>query len=198
VFARLQSLRRPARAQELAEALSIHPNSVRLHLDRLAREGLVRRVEVAQDLGRPHHEWSIDPAARPLGRRPRAYADLAQWLARTLDDSVDGGHIEQVGRTIGRDLAPAGRGRPVDALEAVLASMGFQPRRAEPGTSVCFRLDNCPYRDAAERAPDVVCTLHRGLTVGLLDVLAPEAELVEFVPKDPAAAGCLLKVTEIS
>jgi hypothetical protein len=41
---------------------------------------------------------------------------------------------------------------------------------------------------------EVVCTLHRGITRGLLDVLQPAAKLKAFVPKDPADAGCLITV----
>jgi len=40
----------------------------------------------------------------------------------------------------------------------------------------------------------VVCTLHRGLTRGLLDVLEPKAKLVGFVPRDPDEAGCLVEL----
>jgi hypothetical protein len=37
----------------------------------------------------------------------------------------------------------------------------------------------------------VVCTLHRGMTRGLLGALDPTAELAGFVPRDPDRAGCL-------
>jgi len=40
----------------------------------------------------------------------------------------------------------------------------------------------------------VVCTLHRGLTQGLLDALDPPAALRSFVPKDPDRAGCLIEI----
>jgi len=39
---------------------------------------------------------------------------------------------------------------------------------------------------------EAVCTLHRGITRGLLDVLQPQAKLAGFVPRDPYAAGCLI------
>jgi hypothetical protein len=39
----------------------------------------------------------------------------------------------------------------------------------------------------------VVCTLHRGITRGLLDVLHPDAKLTDFVPGDPETAGCLIE-----
>ena len=40
----------------------------------------------------------------------------------------------------------------------------------------------------------MVCSLHRGITRGLLDALDPETELAAFVPKDPDAAGCLIEL----
>jgi hypothetical protein len=40
-----------------------------------------------------------------------------------------------------------------------------------------------------------VCTLHRGITRGLLDELAPDAKLIDFVAKDPDTAGCLIEVS---
>jgi hypothetical protein len=39
-----------------------------------------------------------------------------------------------------------------------------------------------------------VCALHRGLTRGLLDRIAPTATLTRFVPHDPDQAGCEIDV----
>jgi hypothetical protein len=39
-----------------------------------------------------------------------------------------------------------------------------------------------------------VCTLHRGMTRGLLDAIAPRTRLAGFVPRDPDAAGCLIEL----
>jgi len=41
---------------------------------------------------------------------------------------------------------------------------------------------------------DVVCSLHRGLTLGLLDRIAPAARLTRFVPHDPDRAGCEIDI----
>jgi hypothetical protein len=41
---------------------------------------------------------------------------------------------------------------------------------------------------------DVVCTLHRGLTRGLLDQVSPTARLARFVPHDPDRAGCEIEI----
>jgi hypothetical protein len=45
---------------------------------------------------------------------------------------------------------------------------------------------------------EAVCTLHRGITRGLLDVLQPQVKLAGFVPRDPDAAGCLIELTGVT
>ena len=55
-------------------------------------------------------------------------------------------------------------------------------------------LRNCPYREAVLQNPPAICSLHRGITLGLLDRLAPAARLTGFVPHDPRSAGCLIQV----
>ena len=61
------------------------------------------------------------------------------------------------------------------------------------GAVVC-ELTNCPYRVPAKENPDVVCRLHRGLTEGLLERLAPGSRLARFEPHDADEAGCMLEV----
>jgi predicted ArsR family transcriptional regulator len=80
-------------------------------------------------------------------------------------------------------------------MQTTFAALGFQPRqRDEGGGTVVYCLDNCPYRDAARENQQVVCTMHRGMTRGVLDVLAPSARLVDFEPHDPDTAGCLVTI----
>jgi predicted ArsR family transcriptional regulator len=77
----------------------------------------------------------------------------------------------------------------------VLTALGFHPQiDLRPDGWLSCRLDNCPYRDSVRENQEVVCTLHRGLTRGLLDRLAPAAELARFVPHDPDRAGCEIDV----
>ena len=80
-------------------------------------------------------------------------------------------------------------------MHAALAALGFQPRREVDDTgALTYRLCNCPYRDAVRESQDVVCTLHRGMTRGLLDAMAPDTKLAAFVPRDPDVAGCLIEL----
>jgi predicted ArsR family transcriptional regulator len=196
LFALLGELKRPAGTAELADRLELHPNGVRLHLERLERAGLVARARAHQARGRPPDAWTIAPDARPEGEAPRAYQDLGRWLARAMR-SRSGGlrSVEATGRQIGRELAPRGTQLDPDALETVLVTLGFQPTvTLREGDRLTFCLRNCPYRDAVRENQPVVCTLHKGITRGLLDVLDPNARLAGFVPHAPDEAGCLIEL----
>lgn len=197
LFAALGELRRPAGTEELAEGLDLHPNGVRAHLEQLREAGLVTRERTRQARGRPRDMWSLAPDAQPGGEPPTAYTDLGRWLSRVVGSGRTSLRaVERTGREIGNELAAEGSdASPEERMHAMLASLGFQPRRevaADGGLT--YRLCNCPYRDAAAESTDVVCTLHRGLTRGLLDGIAPETTLAGFVPRDPHAAGCLIEL----
>jgi predicted ArsR family transcriptional regulator len=197
LFALLSDLRRPIGTGELGERLGLHPNGVRLHLERLREAGLVERARTRQALGRPRDMWSIAPEARPGGDPPTAYADLGRWLARAIARRKTGLRaVESTGREIGRELAPdEGSSSAEEKMHAALVSLGFQPARdVESPPRLTYRLRNCPYRDAVRESQATVCTLHRGMTRGLLDVIAPETKLAGFVPRDPYAAGCLIEL----
>jgi predicted ArsR family transcriptional regulator len=195
LFALLSDLGRSASTEELAEQLMLHPNGVRSHLQRLERAGLLIRRRVALPRGRPRDEWTISPDARPGGDPPQAYANLARWLARTIPVTPERlVEVEEAGRDVGHELAAGAAGSPAQVLGDVLAALGFQPEAEWHDGRFSCRLRNCPYRDSVRVNQDVVCTLHRGLTRGLLDRVAPTAKLARFVPHDPYRAGCEIEI----
>jgi predicted ArsR family transcriptional regulator len=187
----------PVRTDVLAAGLGLHPNGVRRQLERLQEAGLVERRRVRRGAGRPHDEWSPARGASPGGERPRAYGDLAGWLARAIPASAGRLRaVERTGREIGRELVPAGGGGALEIFGDVFAALGFQPAiDVKADGSVRCRLCNCPYRDAVRANQEVVCGLHRGLTEGFLAELAPGARLRSFEPGDPDRAGCLVEVS---
>jgi predicted ArsR family transcriptional regulator len=195
LFGLLGETRRPMGTEELARRLDLHPNGVRMHLERLREAGLITRERTRQARGRPRDMWLISPDARPGGDPPTAYADLGRWLARVISPGRTSlRRIEATGRLIGRELAPEGPCAPEEKMHAALASMGFQPRREPDRAGLTYRLCNCPYREAVQENAEVVCTLHRGMTRGLLDAISPETELEGFVAREPYAAGCLIQL----
>jgi predicted ArsR family transcriptional regulator len=197
LYRALIGLRRPATTEELAAEVALHRTGVLMHLRRLEAAGLVERHRIRQPRGRPRDAWSVAPGASPSERRPEAYADLATWLAAAI--TAGSGRLEEVeaaGRRLGRELAENGPAVPAEEhIQATFAALGFQPRRRSTGEGrLCFELGNCPYRAAARANQPVVCTLHRGLTRGMLDVVQPSAELRSFVPRDPDEAGCIVEI----
>lgn len=196
LFALLCELKRPAGTAELAEHLGLHPNGIRLHLERLADEGLVERARAQTARGRPPDAWRVARDARPAGTAPSAYEDLGKWLARALGSRRRGLRgVEETGRLIGRELAPDAAGSPGEALETTLIALGFQPT-AQPreGGGLTFCLGNCPYSAAVRENQAAVCALHKGITLGLLDVLDTHARLDTFEPHDPDEAGCVIGI----
>jgi predicted ArsR family transcriptional regulator len=199
LFALLGELKRPAATLELAERLELHPNGVRIHLERMNQAGLVERARVRDRRGRPPDAWTISAEARPGGRDPRAYRDLGRWLARALKARRRGLRgIEETGREIGRELAPGDKTADRATFEASLTALGFQPAAHPTPDGITYCLHNCPYRDAVRENQPAICALHKGITLGLLDVLAPEAKLSGFVPHDPDRAGCLIELRSLS
>lgn len=196
IFALLVEQRSAKSTEELAGLLGMHANGVRRHLERLHEAGLVERRRNRGARGRPGDRWLIAAGARPSGESPSGYADLARWLARATPSGPGRLRaIERSGREIGRELAPIHADDPIEGFRAAIAALGFQPaiERHDGGGFTC-RLENCPYRDSAMENPDVICTLHRGLTAGLLEILDPGARLIRFERRDPRRAGCLVGV----
>ncbi len=200
LFRAIGELRRPVTTQELAARVERHPNTVRIQLRRLADAGLLERRVTRRPRGRPRDEWAIARDARPAGRPPQAYLQLSRWLARAAGASGSLASIERAGRDIGRELAPeAGARGTAAAMQHALVALGFAPRReAVAPRSLRFTLANCPYREAVRQDQAAVCSLHRGITAGLLDGIDPGARLAGFVPKDPYAAGCLIDVEGVA
>ncbi len=195
IFTFLVEKRGPAGTEELAEHFGLHPNGIRRHLERLLEGGFVTRSRVPIAKGRPRDSWSVSPDAHPGGQRPRAYADLATWLARAIPaSSTRLREVERTGREIGRQLAPPARGDTAEDLRDALAALGFEPTLERTELGFACSLGNCPYRDSARESPEIVCTMHRGITAGILAELDPKAKLTQFEPRDPERAGCAIEV----
>jgi predicted ArsR family transcriptional regulator len=197
LLAALADLRRPASTDELAARVARHPNSARVQLQRLADAGLIERRRQAGPRGRPRHLWAIRADARPGGAAPEAHADLGRWLARAVRGGSTLENVEAAGRQIGREIAPDAAGGGVrQAMQDALTALGFAPR-SEPTERGGLRyvLGNCPYREAVAENQPVVCTLHRGMTQGLLEGFASSRRLTAFVAKDPYTAGCLIDLS---
>jgi predicted ArsR family transcriptional regulator len=175
-------------AQGIASVLELHVSTVRFHLDQLEEARLVRR-EPGGDRrrGRPRVLYTaVHEAEGAEGSREQLIEVLAGALAGTDSDQGRSSAI-RAGRGWARGLL-AERSGSVDrrsGLLEVLDRLGFDP--APEGDAV--RLRGCPFRDAARRHPQVVCSVHLGLVQQLLDGDhdgggPPEVRLLPFVEPD--------------
>lgn len=178
MYRELAAATAPLSAQELADALGLHANTVRLHLERLREVDLVEvEAQHRGTVGRPQHRYFLAPGAPGLGFDPPAHALLAGLLAALAeqigarpDDATDTGY------TWGIEAGNRARSRNcVTALVGELAQLGFEPDAvpADGASEGATRIEflHCPFRELAEAYPELVCNLHRGLCEGVVDAV---------------------------
>lgn len=176
VLALLRRSDQPLSVAEVAEAMDLHVNTARFHLDGLVDDGLAARTaEPRETPGRPRILYSSEG----LSPGPRSYELLAQMLTgfvSSLED-VDTATVE-LGKAWGRHLVErAAPSQRVDAEEALsrldrmLDAVGFQPEAHATEEGAEVRLRHCPFQEVAQQHPDVVCAIHLGLMQGALDEL---------------------------
>ncbi len=166
-------------ANDLAERLGIHANTVRLHLERLREVGLVDVEAVHRGtVGRPQHLYFLSAGAPGLGFDPPAHALLAGLLAALAERvGADGAEAAEIGRVWGAEAGGRTRSQScVRALEGELGRLGFEPAMEPEPTGDGTRTTrieflHCPFRELAEAYPELVCNLHRGLCEGVVDAV---------------------------
>jgi predicted ArsR family transcriptional regulator len=177
---------------ELAARAKLHANTVRFHLDRLERAGLVRRhLEPRRTPGRPRFTYT---AARRAPEQ-RSYRLLAQMMAsfmtQALPDPTKA--ATSAGRSWGRYLTQGPRpfsrtddAAAVTTLVDLLDTMGFAPQAVTQQAQVVqpaeIHLHNCPFREVAQENQEVVCAMHLGLMQGALAELRSGVSATELRP----------------
>lgn len=182
---------------QVADALGLHGNTARAHLEGLAAAGLVIRSQrPAQGRGRPSMLYRADVWA-PADPRVRDYAHLAAALAtmitRTSADPVADARMAGAawGTAMVEGKLPSTARRARREVVDVLADLGFDPAPNDRLTSVALR--RCPLLDVARTHTQVVCQVHLGLVQGAMHEMghdAPDADLLPF--SEPGACRLYL------
>jgi predicted ArsR family transcriptional regulator len=171
MYRELAGSTRGCSAQELADSLGLHANTVRLHLDRLREAGLVEVEAVHRGtVGRPTHIYSLAPGAPGLGFDPPSYTLLSGLLAALAERvGADGTEATEIGRAWGVEAGKRTRSRScVKALVGEMQRLGFEPETETAGKTADMAFTRCPFRELAEAYPELVCNLHRGITEGIV------------------------------
>ncbi len=174
----------PLATADIADSLGLHVNTVRPHLERMREVGL---LEVQSDnrgsVGRPQHRYLLAADAPSLGLEPPTFPVLARMLLRAARLAGTGAEeAADAGREQGRADGATVKRRPcLDALVSELDRLGFDPEAVGDDESATVAFAHCPFRELAEANPDLVCSLHRGLVEGFVEVVGEgEVDVVEF------------------
>jgi predicted ArsR family transcriptional regulator len=172
IYLELARAAAPLATAEIAEALGLHPNTVRPHLERMREVGLLEVVSAARGaVGRPQHRYSLAADAPALGFEPPAFPVLARMLLRLAAQArLPAADAIEAGREHG--AAAAARIDPAvpceEALLAELAALGFDPAAVGDDDGVTIGFTRCPFQELAQANPELVCSLHRGLVEGFV------------------------------
>ncbi len=204
---------RPIDAAEAGEAVGLHRNTARVHLDVLANAGLVtRRFEERTTPGRPRVLYAAArTGAGGTDRLPEdtGYRDLARLLADQLTEvAYTRNEAMRAGRRWAASLAGkslSGRATtPVEAIQAaaqILERLGFDPEPDPEHDPHRILLHRCPFAEVARENRAVICGIHLGMlraTFERLDTSLEVAGLDSFVTDDPLLCIVRLATKSIS
>jgi predicted ArsR family transcriptional regulator len=175
----------PLNVNAIAEALSVHANTVRFHLDALIDTGRVERL--LGDIAGPGRPPTVYRASRSMSRHgPTNYRLLATMLTAHLAATArnPAKTATELGRGWGPSLidppAPGARATKPAAVTksevltqvvAALDELGFEPEQHNGGRSTQIRLRHCPFLDLVGDHGNVICSLHLGLMQGAMTQL---------------------------
>ena len=196
-------------AGEVAERFNLHPNVARHHLEKLTAGGYlvvaVGRADGTRTAGRPSKQYRVSELDHSLNFPPRRDNLLGTLLARALEKlPVEEAETlaEEVGFDYGRGLAariePTDGHRTVKAALAVVADAltahGFAAHTESVGTSLTIVNDHCPFGEAANLYPHVVCAVDRGMIRGLMAGLYGETQPVFESTRPDGGDHCVARV----
>lgn len=167
VLRALRDMSAPAPLADVAEAVGLHANTVREHLDVLVAEGQVTTAhERSGARGRPRALYRLTAAGALAGDPGVEALRLAGIILEAFgqDEAKARATAVAAGARWGDELAVALAGveSPVDRLLVALGAVGAEPSlhgAVDDGIG-CVHVERCPFRALAAVRPDVVCAIH--------------------------------------
>jgi predicted ArsR family transcriptional regulator len=194
----------PVGRDEAAAAVGIGRALAVYHLDKLVGAGLLTASyqrppgRGGPGAGRPAKVYTRSGREFAVTVPPREYELAARLLAGAVESDRCGrsrkalhGAAQQLGAELGKRCRPGdvpGRGAR-RAVETALCEHGFEPWSDGDGT---VRLRNCPFRQLAQRYPDVVCGMNLALIEGLVAGLRASGLRPVL---DPRPGHCCVAIT---
>jgi predicted ArsR family transcriptional regulator len=181
----LQTLlsRQKCTINELAEAVSINPISVRHHITRLEAEGLVTSAEERHGVGRPRRLYYLTEDG--LERFPSRYLRFTIRLLEQMKDTMPEAMVSSLFRQMAEDVASEYEAKingldmeqRLDLVTKLLSSEGFTVEWEQQGNEYLIREISCPYYHIGQSHPEV-CSVDQTLISAMLSVPAEKVKCV--------------------
>ena len=168
-------LRRASRTvDELAQALGLSGNAIRVHLMALERDGLVQQHGRRASGGKPASTYTLTPEAEALF--PKAYAQLLSLVLANVLARHGRTELASVLRTVGQELAhalvPRGAGDALDdrlgLAKRVWGDLGGLAEVRREGERYVLEELSCPLKEVVIECPEA-CQLALALLQTVLD-----------------------------
>jgi predicted ArsR family transcriptional regulator len=195
IFLHLSETGEPETAAEIGRRFGIHRTVARAHLERLTEHGLLRSESRHRpEGGRPPKVYVRTDDRLSLELPLRRYELLVELLLGTLDQFGEAGYVllRSMGLAFGRSLAAGAEQDGLAGRIAQLGRVGARVRVTTDEDGVHVRLQDCLFREAAERRPHLVCVLDRAIITGVFADLEPGYTLADAVRRTPEHDACLL------
>ena len=181
----LQTLLRHPRStiNELADAVSINPISVRHHLTNLQMEALVDAEEERHGVGRPRLVYFL--TENGMEKFPTRYLRLTTRLLSQMKEQLPQPVVSAMFKQVATDLASQHeeqlKGLSVeerlDALQDLLAEEGFVVEWEKKDDAYHIHEITCPYLQVGQNHPEV-CTVDETLISKMLAVPANKIQCI--------------------
>ena len=170
----------PLTVAELTATFKLNHNAIRQHLAVLVNAGLVREELESKraNPGRPRLFYSAKEINKLAFHRDDnedgKYNHLALLLAKAINSNIP---PREMGRIATRPkIEPTNKRttqstsnyiKAVDGLMNAMEHEGFHTRIVKRGKRVELVIDQCPFIDIVNVAPQVMCDLHLGMAEGI-------------------------------
>lgn len=166
---------------ELAEAVSLNPISVRHHINRLELDGLVSSAEERHGVGRPRRVYFLTDNGRE--RFPTRYIQLTLRLLEQLKGTMPRGMVSRLFAQMAEEMAAEYRSdledltieQRLDVVKSLLSAEGFSVEWERKGQYFQIHERNCPYYHVGQDHPEV-CSVDQTLISTILNIPAQKIQ----------------------
>lgn len=183
LFEFVTNCREPVTRAEAATALKISRNLAAYHLDQLVESGFLTFVYAHPEghggpgSGRPAKRYTRAEDVLSISIPPRSFGMLANLFVQAMS-ADESGAVQSRLNELAKDEGKRASSKVVETTEG-LVTLGYEPSVTTDGDIV---MHNCPFHEAMEHDPQLVCALNHHLLQGFLEARGEDPNKAELSP----------------